>query len=125
MTKKINTFIARWGMLCAFVLLTGTGMYVVNSQAEANAQTLYQTQLAGCVRANKLRTESNDRINAHLLERNVLSDFLESAAIARTASGTKNDLKAAKEYRDLKDSLKRVHFDSQPLVNCAKVIQKP
>lgn len=111
--------------MLAFLALALAGGYTINAQAEANATTLYETQLAGCERANKVRTESNERINAHVTERNVLASFLESAAEARESAGSKIDVKAAQEYRALKDSLKRVQFREQDLIDCAKTIEKP
>lgn len=112
-------------MLLAFVILAGAGMYAVNSQANSNAQTLYETQLAGCERSNSIRVESNERIAAHTIDRNVLSSFLESAAEARNAAGTPTDKRAADKYLDLRDSLKRVQFQAQPLIECSKTIEKP
>jgi hypothetical protein len=121
----LRTFFTKWGMLFAFVLLAGVGMYAVNAQANANAQTLYRTQLAGCKQANSIRTESNQRIAAHVLNRDVLAKFLNSAAYAREASGSPTDVKAAKEYRALRDSLSNVHFKKQPLLDCAKAVNTP
>lgn len=118
-------FLSRWGMMLAFLILAGAGMYAVNAQAQNNAQTLYRTQLASCHRANVLRAESNDRVDAHLLERNVLSEFLSSAAAARKAAGTPLDSKAAADYLDLKDSLKRVQYQRVPTIDCEKTIEKP
>lgn len=125
MKRRLKTFFAKWGTAFAFLLLAGAGMYTVSAQATSNANTLYRTQLAGCERANKVRAESNDRINAHLLERNVLGEFLESAAQARRAAGTETDLQAADKYIALKTSLKRVQFTAQPLIDCGKTIEKP
>lgn len=125
MKNRLKTFIAKWGTALSFLLLAGAGMYAVSAQASSNAQTLYRTQLAGCERANKVRAESNDRINAHVLERNVLGEFLESAAQARRAAGTETDIKAANKYLALKYSLRRVHFTAQPLIDCQKTVEKP
>lgn len=123
--SRFRSFLARYGTMLAFLALALAGGYTINAQAEANATTLYETQLAGCERANKVRTESNERINAHVTERNVLASFLESAAEARESAGSKIDVKAAQEYRALKDSLKRVQFREQDLIDCAKTIEKP
>ena len=123
--KSLNTFLSKWGMLIAFMILAGAGIYAVNAQAEANAMTLYRTQLVGCEQANAVRTESNQRIAAHVLDRDVLAKFLSSAAKAREAAGSETDLTAAAEYRTLRDSLRQVHFDTQTLIDCSKTIEKP
>lgn len=123
--KALNTFMAKWGMLLAFLLLAGVGMYAVYAQANANSETLYRTQIASCKQANLARTESNHRIQSHVLDRDVLAKFLTSAATAREASGSPTDLKAAAEYRELRDSLSAVQFKEQPLIDCQRTIPKP
>jgi hypothetical protein len=122
---KYQAFISRWGMGIAFLILAAAGMYAVNAQAESNAQVLYETQVESCRQANAVRDESNQRIAAHLIDRNVLSSFLGSAAEARSASGSAVDRKAASEYLDLRSSLARVQFQTQPLLDCEKAVPKP
>lgn len=100
-------------------------MLALNSQAQSQADTIYRTQIAGCERSNALRKESNDRIKQDERERDVLGQFLVSAARARAAAGSPTDRQAATEYLALKSSLNEVHFSRFTILDCNKVVKKP
>lgn len=117
-------------MLLAFVLLAAGGYLGIKQSTNASirntAQTLYKSQVEACERGNKLRRESNDRVNDHLAERDVVSSFLLMAAEARERAGTKLDIATAKRYRILAHRLRTTVFYTKiPVPSCESIIKKP
>ena len=78
-----------------------------------------QNALANCDRGNTLRAENNRRIRPHRIDRDVLGDFLKSAAAARRATG---DPAVAREYDQLRVRLRQVTFRDIPLVDCRHAV---
>ena len=99
------------GVLTALILVVGIG-FVALGLSRQNA-------LGNCERGNKLRMESNRRIQPHRIDRDVLNDFLKSAAQARRATG---DAQVAHDYDQLRRRLRAVTFRDIPLVDCREAI---
>jgi hypothetical protein len=79
-----------------------------------------QNAIKNCDRGNLLRAESNRRIAAHRADRDVLRDFLKSAAVARRQTG---DVQVAREYDALRRRLAAVTFRSIPPVDCRHAVR--
>jgi hypothetical protein len=122
---KARRFRIRYGAAIAFVLLAVVAIVAFNQSITNSDNKLYQSQLAACKRGNLVREESNRRIGAHQLDRDVLKQFLDSAEKARRASGKREDIKTANEYHRLSTSLNSVTFKPTPLIDCNKAVHKP
>jgi ADP-ribosylglycohydrolase len=77
---------------------------------DAAARALRAAAIKQCERTNDSRRQGNQRAD-------VLREFLESAARAREASGTRNDLRAAARYRVLKTRVRIL-----PSADCQKQV---
>lgn len=121
----MRQILARYGVMLAFVLLALGAAYALQKSNEQSVARLYNAQLQGCERRNDLRNESNQRVRAHELERDILAEFLNSAAVARNSTGTELDKKTAKKYVGLSVQLQTLHFDVLPLEDCVAVTPKP
>lgn len=109
----------------AFVILALVGGLAIRASAHGSADLLYRSQIAGCVRGNITRKETNRQASAQQAEAGVLQGFLIAARQARRASGTPIDLKAAKEYTRLILVVNKITFKPLPQINCVKIIPRP
>lgn len=125
----MDSFLARYGVMLAFLILAIVGGYAIEqsakNSAKADARQLYEAQIQACEKRNDIRNESNKRIRDHTIERDVLEEFLADARDARRASGSPTDKKAASRYANLKKELEGVRFSVLPFEDCAATIQKP
>lgn len=127
------TWVRKRAALLAFVLLAVFSGVAINISAQntarADALVVWRAQIKSCYRGNTLRREINRRVSAFDAERNVVIDFLEGAATARSASfkatHQKSDHVAAVKYAKDAGKLRKVHYGFSPIVNCAVAIPKP
>lgn len=110
----------------AIVAMTASLAFYQNSITN----TLYHNQLQSCERGNTLRTESNNRLKAHLVDRDNLIKFADGARVARLAAyedmRKPSDLEAARVYAGIIASQKKnVTFTVQPLLNCKQAVEHP
>jgi uncharacterized protein YneF (UPF0154 family) len=114
----------------AFLILAFGLMGAFYLSARGNSDQLYKNAVINCERINTLRYESNARIAAHEADRDILIEFMKSAAHARYRSwqrtGAVGDLRAMRNYHhDITSERAQVTFHPLPIVNCPQVIKKP
>ena len=126
---------ARWYQLLPAVALivvlpTITGFWMISNRIDAqrkdSADALYHNQLDSCRRGNLLRKESNQRVAAHITERDIVAAFLASAERARRESGSPTDLRAAAaNHAEREKLLNFTHYELVPIIDCKSKIKKP
>lgn len=121
----MKRLLRKYGIALAFLILAFVGGYAVQHSADSQASKLYRSQLASCKRGNVIRSESNNRIKSHEIDRDVLAGFLADAERARKHSGTKNDRRAARQYAKLRQDLKRAKFFYVAPIDCTTTVIKP
>ena len=124
--EPVKHFVRRYAMAISFIFVAFAGGYTVQLEADRSNERLYESQVESCQRGNKLRTESNQRVQGLSDQRDILAEFLLAAARAREEAGSPTDVRTAAKYRELAEYLDRhVHFNSVPLVDCNKEIPRP
>lgn len=121
----MRNFFDKNGPLVAFLILALIGGWAIRSSSQESARTLYKSQIEACERGNILRAESNRRVASHVLDAEVLGQFLTAAREARRAGNTPTDKTAAEDYTNLLERLQRVRFEPVKIVNCAEAIPEP
>lgn len=116
--------------LIAFIIVAVATTWGFKAAADSNTDKLYNTQIEICNRNDQLRVESNNRLKAHIIERNTLASFLATARKARLhtykITHDLSDKHTSYEYLKFIQKLNdKVTFDKLPIIDCKKAIPKP
>jgi hypothetical protein len=117
--------------LLAYLIIAVVAVFGVTKIEGAATNTIYQSQLSGCVRGNTLRGQlDHNVVQAAEANSRVLVSFLKAGAAAREADYKANhlqsDANAAFDYLWLaKYDQTHVHLTTFGTVDCAKVYPRP
>lgn len=123
--RRTDNIFYRWGPLGAFVVLALVGAFAIHRSTEGDAERLRAAMVQSCERVNLLRQESNDRIESHTIERDVVLQIIATAQAIVRASETAGVRRQAGAIGQLSEQMRAVQFEPIEIVDCEKAIPRP
>jgi hypothetical protein len=100
-------------------------MYAIQQTSRNDAEHLRDALVDSCERVNQLREESNERIDDHEEERDVIIRVLKLSKSVVSNSNVPEIRASVKEYDELIAELNQIRFGRVIIPNCEAVVPHP